>query len=160
MDNKTKVIVEAILNGNMTLLEVANSLNISKSTIQKRLQALKESDPVKYSEVREKIDSIAKTRYGMGIKGKRTSSYDSVAKEILEKLEQLYNNQQHYEDFSYQSLRELEKEYGIPKSSLYDRLIKCANEEQLKMLKYIFSYNNTIGKRTISDRKNYNHGAR
>lgn len=142
MEEKIKYEAEYILySKNKTLEEISDELNISKRTLQNHINTLlPEIDKKLYEKVRIKIDETSKLRNIKGGQtGKKHSSYTQEEIEYLcNEFTKAFNNNNKEEIMS---LREFAEKYSIPKSTLYDILIKYVTDNDLSMIKSLFEFN-------------------
>lgn len=153
-----KYYADYILYGNKTMEEAAIALGISKRTLQLYINNyLKEQDEELYKKVKEHLEHIAHQRHSLGGKiGKRTTSYDTEQIQTMADrlIKDFFDQKTNGQVKEVKTLEQLSNEYHIPKSTLYDLLMKSLSSDKKNQIKSIFEYNKTIGKsyaRNIDD---------
>ena len=131
---KYRPIIEDIIKNNLTVIEATQKHNCSESSIRKYIRQLKLSKKIADKELYiEYLDSARETqkkaRKKGGAKGKRPTK---ISQETINQLYE-YIIQNDY------TLRELEKRFGIPSSTIYDILTKTLSKEQLVEIEAIFN---------------------
>lgn len=147
-----KYYADFILYGNRTMEEAAIALGISKRTLQLYINThLKQQDEKLYEKVRQHLENIAQQRHSLGGKiGKRTTSYDKEQIETMADrlIAAFFDDKTPSSVKETKTLEQLSSQYKIPKSTLYDLLMKSLDNERKSQIKSIFEYNKTIGKST------------
>ena len=129
-----RTIIEDIIKNNLTVLEAAQKHGCSESSIRKYISEIKKSKNISDKELYIEYLEAARETQKKGRKkggqiGKRTTE---ISQETINQLYE-YITQDDY------TLRELEKKFGIPSSTIYDALIKNLSRKQMVEIEAIFN---------------------
>lgn len=129
MASDEQIIKEAdyYLNNDVTVEEASKHLKISKKTLQLHLKKLESIAPDKFKLVEDK--KANNQRQGVvkgGINGKRGASWTEDDAKII--AQQMISKEMTYE--------EAERQFGIPKSTIYEMVHKGITDEMTSSLLY------------------------
>lgn len=122
VDVDLKEVINHIILSRATVKEASLMFGVSESTIHKYIQQLKESDKTLYDKLKEVQDEVSKRGHILGgktgIRGPKYTDFESteIAEVMLE------------EDLT---LVKASNKFGVPKSSIYER-VKAVEDQELQ----------------------------